>query len=116
MKKEEKKQRKISVLMIFTLLVVLAWVWYSLYQAFNKQTLPEIYQQQLVPFEPTFDQQTMEALKNRKKISEEELDKVPEITQYEVREKSATSPARMMEVKPSPGLSPTPTLQPTTAP
>lgn len=116
MRREDKKQRKISIIMIFTLIVVLVWVGFSLFRAFSRETLPEIYQQQLVPFDPTFDQQTFTNLKGRKTISQEELDKVPEITGFEGKEKPASGAAQIPTVSPSPTLRPQASLMPISSP
>lgn len=70
------------ILSILTLLTVLTWIGFDVYRALTKTAVPEVLQKQIDPLNPRINRETIERLKTRETISEEELKMVvvPEVT------------------------------------
>jgi arsenate reductase-like glutaredoxin family protein len=64
------------ILSILTLITVLTWIGFELYQALTKTEIPKVLQKQTTPLNPKLDEKVIENLKSRKTISEEELNKI----------------------------------------
>lgn len=73
--KKRKVNRDILVLSTLTLITVLTWIAFDVYQALTKTTIPEVIQEQMRPLEPKIDKTKIERLKGRLSISEEEIEK-----------------------------------------
>lgn len=72
----KKINRDALILSILTLITVLTWIAYDVYQALTKYTLPEVLEEQMRPLEPRIDRATLEKIKKREGIPEEELEKI----------------------------------------
>jgi hypothetical protein len=83
--------RDILVLAILTTLTVITWVAFDIYRALNKLTLPEILQEQLVPFDPTIDVKQIEKLKQRITIPENQLQEFQNTLNIEKEGTSSTT-------------------------
>lgn len=68
MRKYSIKKRDFLNLSISLFAVVTAWVAFSIYHSFTTTTISEDLQMQITPINPTFDTETIESLKSRKKI------------------------------------------------
>lgn len=75
--KKRKINRDILVLSVLTLITVLIWIAYDVYQALTKYTLPKVLEEQMKPLEPEIERTKIEKLKKRLSIPEEELEKIP---------------------------------------
>lgn len=69
MKMKRVTRKDILFLFISVFLVVFAWIGFSLHHRWVTSTIDEAVQLQLEPIEPTFDMQTIEALRNRENIT-----------------------------------------------
>jgi hypothetical protein len=78
-----KPRRKISSLMVFTGLTILCWIGFQVYQALKQPTISLVLKEQIKPLDPSFDKKTLESLKERRFITQEEIGSVPEITEFE---------------------------------
>ena len=74
--RKSKINRDIFVLSILTLITVLTWIAFDVYQALTRTTIPEVIQEQMKPLEPKIDKTKIERLQERLSISEEELEKI----------------------------------------
>ena len=98
MKGKKKIEQNILVLLIVTMITIFVWAGLSIYRSFTKSTAPEVLKEQIEPLDPNFDLETLGSLKERKTFSEEELESIPEITEFSLKEEEiATSPAVMLE-------------------
>lgn len=78
MKKKQTLNQDILILSILTLFTVLTWIAFDVLRTLRKPTVPEVLKEQLTPLNPNFDTETLESLKQKLSISEEELNSVPE--------------------------------------
>lgn len=62
------KQKELLSLLIFTFIVVLAWTGFSLYHAIRTSTISKEQAQTITPISPSFDAQTLAAIKERSTI------------------------------------------------
>lgn len=74
---KKKPNRDLLTIAIFTLITVIVWIGITVYQSFKISTTPKIVQEQLKPLRPDFDTEVIDALNLRRKISQEELDRLP---------------------------------------
>ena len=88
----KKTNRDILVLSILTLITVLTWIAFDVYQALTKYTLPQVLEEQMRPLDPKIDRAKIEKLKERLSIAEEEREKIalPEIPESTESTESAT--------------------------
>lgn len=100
MRKKKVLNKDILTLSILTTIAVFTWIGFDIYRIFHKPSPPEITKEQLRPLNPNFDKETLESLKKRKIISQEELDAVPELIEFELQSKEA-SPTSVKEASPS---------------
>ena len=100
-------------LAILTLITVITWIGFDVYRALTKSDIPKILQRQIAPLNPKLDWETVERLKTKGTVGEEELKKVvvPETT-------PTPEPTPTIEVTPSPEatLSPEASPSPTVTP
>ena len=82
--------RDFLVLSILTLIAVLTWIVYGVYQALTKYTLPEILEQQMRPLNPKIEKLKIKELQKRLRISEEELKEISLPTETIETTQSAT--------------------------
>lgn len=73
--KKRKVNRDTLVLSILTLITVLTWIAFDVYQALTKTTIPEVIQEQMRSLEPKIDKTKIERLKRRLSVTEEEIEK-----------------------------------------
>lgn len=71
------KQRDLLIIAVFTFLVVVAWISFSLYHAYVTSTISPTLRERIAPIEPRFDISTINMLKTERKpiniIPESEL-------------------------------------------
>lgn len=65
------------ILSIMTLITVLIWIGFDVYRALTKTEIPQILQKQIAPLNPQIDRETIEKIKTKETISEEELERIP---------------------------------------
>lgn len=101
-KMQQKKilSKDVLVLTILTTICVVSWIVFDIYRALKKSDISQVLKEQLNPLNPNFDKNTLESLKQRKIISEAELDSVPELTKFKLSEKQA-SPSATSQASPS---------------
>ena len=92
---QQRKQKDILFIIISSFIVVVAWIGFNIYHIKVTSTVSEHVQDQLNPIDPTFDQQTMQELKNRENIN-------PLFEQTQTATQSATTPTPSEEISPSP--------------
>lgn len=63
------KHKDIIVLLVSAFFLVIAWVIFNIYHNSVVSTIPEVVQQQIVPIVPAFDQNSINKLKERNRIS-----------------------------------------------
>lgn len=68
-----KGDKNILTIAILTLVIVLTWAGFDIYRSVTKSTLPKILEKQTRRLEPEFDMETLDNLKKRGKVGEEEL-------------------------------------------
>lgn len=100
MRKKKVLNKDILILSILTTIVVFTWIGFDIYRVFHRLSPPEVTKDQLRPLNPNFNKETLNSLKKRKIISQEELDAVPELIKFELQSKEA-SPASTKEASPS---------------
>ena len=91
--KKRKTKKNILKLVILTTITVFSWIAFDIHRTLRKTTIPQVLKEQLEPLDPNFDKKTLESLQKRRAITLEELDSVPEMTQFEPGEKAATAEA-----------------------
>lgn len=93
MKKQKTLNQDVLILSILTLFTVLTWIAFDVLKTFQKTTVPKVLEEQLAPLNPNFDTKTLEDLKQKLSISQEELDSVPEnvTIEFEKSTQSSTS-------------------------
>jgi hypothetical protein len=97
--KQQRKQKDILFILISSFIVVVAWIGFNIYHIKVTSTVSEHIQYQLNPINPTFDQQTMQELKNRENIN-------PLFEQTQTATQAATTPPPSEEISPSQGKTP----------
>lgn len=85
MKKKQTLNQDILILSILTLITVLTWIAFDVLKTWRKTTVPKVLKEQLAPLNPNFDTETLESLKQKLSISEEELNSVPEKIEIEFK-------------------------------
>ena len=93
MKKKNTSKKNILKLVILTTITVFSWIAFDIHRTLRKSTIPQVLQEQLEPLNPNFDKKTLESLQKRRVITLEELDSVPEMTQFEPAEKVSSPSA-----------------------
>ena len=73
----KKNKQDLLTFSILTLITVLTWIGFDVYQALTRYTIPEILDKQIQPLNPKLNQETINQLKERLQISEEELTQLP---------------------------------------
>lgn len=89
--KKKKINRDLISLAVSTLLTVAVWIGFDVYRALTRYTLPEILDQQMQPLDPKLNQEIINQLKERFRISEEELGQLEELEP--VAEANETTPS-----------------------
>lgn len=62
------KKKDFVLFIATTFVIILAWIIFNVYHKSIKSTIPEKLNVQIVNIEPNFDKNTLEKLKNRKKV------------------------------------------------
>ena len=73
----KKNKQDLLTFSILTLITVLTWIGFDVYQALTRYTIPEVLDKQIQSLNPKLDQETINQLKKRLQISEEELTQLP---------------------------------------
>lgn len=96
MLKRTEEYKNLFNLSVLTLIVVVLWMVFDIYRTWQKTTVTQVLQNILEPIEPSFDRKTLDALKQKKSISEEELSKVPELNnvKFKVQGSEATASSK----------------------
>lgn len=100
------KQKDILFLLVPALILVIAWIGFSIYHNSVKSTIPEALNIQILPINPDFDRKTIEKIRNRKTVLPE-----TQFIQTPTQTPSPTTPPIL-----SPTSSPTATLTITPSP
>lgn len=100
MKRKKSLNKDILTLSILTLITVLSWIGFDIYRQIKKSTLSSDLKQKMADFNPTLDKKTLESLKERKVLTQEELDSVPELSTLTLPPKIA-SPSAIKDSSPS---------------
>jgi len=74
--------RDALILSIMTLITVLSWIGFDVYQALTKTEMPRVLKRQLAPLNPRLNRTVIDKLRKRETLSQEELSKLipPAIT------------------------------------
>lgn len=83
-------------LSILTTIGVLVWIGFEIYFKLTKATPPEVSEKILRPLDPDFSEDALEKLKDRRLISETELENLTQ-DEANLKEKSATESAETQE-------------------
>ncbi len=96
MLKKTEEYKNLFNLSVLTLIVVALWMVFDVYRTWQKNPVAPVLQNILEPLEPSFDKKTLDALKQKKSISEEELNKVPELNnvKFKIQGSEATSSSK----------------------
>ncbi len=86
MKKKKPISKTFLNIAILTTSTVIIWIIFDVYHSLYKPVIPEVLQKQLEPITPTIDKKTLEDLKQRTFISEQELEKVPKTVTFKLEE------------------------------
>ena len=100
MQQKKSLSKDVLVLTILTTICVVSWIVLDIYRTLKKSAIPQVLEEQLNPLSPNFDKNTLESLKQRKIISQEELNSVPELTEFKLSENQA-SPSATNQASPS---------------
>ena len=98
MKINKKSKKNLLTLVVFTTITVFSWIAFDIYRSLSKSSIPQVLKEHLKPLNPSFNKEVLESLKKRKHIASEELNSVPEITQFETVEKTASPEASPGEI------------------
>ena len=71
--KRYRKKNDVLFLSVLTVITVLTWIGFDVYRALNKPKVPKVLKEQMRALSPKFDEETLEKLNQRLKITEEEL-------------------------------------------
>ena len=107
------KQKDLVFLVVSAFLIVFSWITFNIYHNYTTSTIPETLGVEIAPINPNFDTQTIERLKNRKKI--DPLFEIPQSALIQEPSPSIASPSPLpvqVTVSPTPNLN-SPTLSPT---
>lgn len=69
--------KDLLVLAVLTLLVIVTWVGFDIYKAFNKTTISKATKEQMQKLDPTLDTEVIEDIKSRIVFSEDDLNQSP---------------------------------------
>lgn len=94
MKEEELGKKYLLNLAILTAIGAILWIGFDVYRALSQTTIAPLIKKQIEPLDPNIDKNTLESLQQRKKIVQEQLDSVPEITGFSPTSEAATAAAR----------------------
>lgn len=90
--------KEILTLSILTTMTIFSWIAFDIYRLFQKKAeIPQVLKEQLEPLNPNFDLTTLEYLKTRKTINQEELDALLETTEFMLKPKQASVSAEKTE-------------------
>lgn len=85
MNKRKSLSKNTLLLSILTTITIFTWIGFDIYYHFKKDVELQIPKEYLEPINPNLDKEILEKLKTRKTISKEELDSVPELTDFELK-------------------------------
>ena len=68
--------RDALILSIMTLITVLSWIGFDVYQALTKTEMPRVLKRQLAPLNPRLNRTVIDKLRKRETLSQEELSKL----------------------------------------
>lgn len=100
MRKSKVLGKDILTITILTTVAAVTWIALDIYRIFRKPLVLDVSKKQLEALDPNFDKKTLEALKQRKIINQQELDSVPELVEFRLTPKEAT-PSVTKEASPS---------------
>ena len=63
------KHNQLLIILALLLISVVAWIGTNVYHNLNKSTIPETTSQEILPINPTFDNQTIDNLKKREEVT-----------------------------------------------
>lgn len=63
------KQQQLVLLFLYTLIIIIAWIAFNLYNKSATSTITQEQQTQITPLNPAFNEQTIEKLKIRENIT-----------------------------------------------
>jgi len=87
MDQEYKFGKNILLLSIMTLITVIVWVGYEVYSAYTQTTVPRVIKELIRPLSPSIDEATIEDIKGKYQIPEEELNIVTQpVVEWETEE------------------------------
>ena len=94
-KKRKSRQNTLN-LIIFTSITIFCWIGFRIYQAVNQSTVSTVLKEQLEPLNSNFDKKTLESLKERRIISQEEIDSAPEAAGFKLEEEKLASSSSVL--------------------
>lgn len=101
------KKKEVMYLLISTVLLVFAWIGFSVYHNYTASTIKPAVGFQIAPIDPSFDIKTIESIKQRIQVDP--------LFEIQVSTPSAT-PSPTSIPTPTPSIKPSITISPTTTP
>ena len=98
MKIKKNSKKNVLRLVIFTTITIFSWIVFDIYRNISESSISQVLKEQLEPLNPNFNKEVLESLKKRKHITSKELDSIPEITQFEIVEETASPEANPEEI------------------
>ena len=102
MKKKRALSRNIRDLLILSAVTIFIWIGADVYRALQGPIEIDVPKEQLKALIPGFDRETIEALKKRQIISQQDINSVPELTDFQLTkpETKKASPSATAKTKP----------------
>ena len=63
------KQQQLLLVSLYSLIIIIAWITFNLYNNSVTSTITQEQQTQITPIDPTFNEQTIEKLRTRENIT-----------------------------------------------
>jgi hypothetical protein len=81
--KKKNINKKLVITAVITFITVLIWGGVELFISFQTYEVPKVLQEQKTPINPNLDKKVIEQLKNKKQISQTELEKITQFVKVE---------------------------------
>ncbi len=84
MRRNNKKRTKISFLVILTVFTVFTWLFLDIFRALTRSSVAPVLEEEIKPLDPDLDKKILDSLRQRKEIEAQDLESIPEITEFEI--------------------------------
>ncbi len=86
MKKKQKTNKELFNIAVLTVITVFTWIGFDVYRTLNKKSKVQVAKKQLETINSNFDKKTLESLKIRKVVSQQEMESTPEMITLEIKQ------------------------------